>query len=82
MSSPETAAIMTTEERFTRIETILERFAEHQEQQDETLATLVDSHIKLADSLDKLAGSLNQTQMQVQAVVHAVEQLSNRTVAL
>lgn len=66
---------MTTEERFTRIESILERVVDRQEQTDETVATLLDSQIKLT-------GEVAKTQLQVQALGHAVEQLGQQTSAL
>jgi hypothetical protein len=46
---------MTTEERFTRIETIIEKVADNQAKQDVTLSTLIDSHIQTQEKLKALA---------------------------
>ena len=71
---------MTTEERFTRIETILEKIVDRQEQQDETLAVLVDSHIKtqeqireLAKAQTRLAERQAETEVQLKALGLVVE---------
>ena len=69
---------MTVEERFNRIETILERLADRQEQQDDTLTTLTESQIKLTDSHIKLAEQQAKTEMQVQALGIFVEQLERQ----
>lgn len=41
---------MTSEERFERIESILERMAENQQQFDVVFSTLAESHIKLTEA--------------------------------
>ena len=69
---------MTTEERFNRIENILERLADRREQTDETVAILADSHIKLTESQTRLAESQAKTKLQVQALGLAVEQLKRQ----
>ena len=69
---------MTTEERFTRIESIVERVVDRQEQTGETLATLAESQIKLTESQIKLTEEVAKTQMQVQALGHAVENLERQ----
>jgi hypothetical protein len=45
---------MTTEERFQRIEGILDRVVETQLQVDSTMLTLTESHIKLAQEMRAL----------------------------
>ena len=76
---------MTTEERFDRIETILERVVDRQEQTDETVATLLDSHIKtqeqlrtLADSHAKLAEAQAKTDTQIKALGLLAESLERQ----
>ena len=80
---------MTVEERFNRIETILERLADRQEQQDDTLTTLSESYINMAElqtrlteSHIKLAEQQTKTEMQVQALGIVVERLSQQTADL
>ena len=69
---------MTTEERFTRMESILERLVDRQDQQDEVLTTLAESQIRLTESQTQLTSTVEQTQIQVQALSHAVDLLSRQ----
>ncbi len=53
---------MTTEERFDRIESILERVVDNQAKFDTVLSVLADSHVKKEESLQNLAAEAAKTQ--------------------
>ena len=57
---------MTVEERFERIEGLLDRVADTQLQIDGTMATLADSHIKLAEAQAETAVQFRIFQAEMQ----------------
>jgi len=59
---------MTIEERFNRIESILEKVADNQAKQDVTLTTLIDSHIQTQEELQALAAEVRKTQEGLQTL--------------
>ncbi len=56
---------MNTEERFERIERVLDRVADTQLQIDASLATLADSHSKLAEAQTAAAIGLRELQAEM-----------------
>jgi hypothetical protein len=52
---------MTAEERFARIENILEIVVNNQHHHDETLSILAESHIKTQQEIQDLAAQVRQT---------------------
>ena len=66
---------MTTEQRFERMEAILERMVDRQEQFDDALTTLTESQINLTEAQAK-------TDLQIKAIGLAMEQLQQQTAAL
>jgi len=63
---------MTTEERFNRIEHVLDRIVDTQLQIDGALATLADSHIKTQEAIRDLARKQAETDRQLQAYLTTV----------
>jgi hypothetical protein len=58
---------MTTEERFARIENILDHVVDRREQLDAALTTLAESHIKTQEELQATAAMIGKLSAQVAA---------------
>ena len=56
--------MMTTEERFERMEKLMDRVLEAQLQVDTTMITLADSHIKTQEDIRELVRRMNQLSAQ------------------
>jgi hypothetical protein len=69
---------VTTEERFQRIESILDRVVTTQLQIDETMATLADSHIKTQEELRTLAVAQKESDAAIKDLTRKFEAYLNR----
>jgi hypothetical protein len=71
-------AKMTTEERFNRIESVLDRVVDTQLQIDATMATLAESHVKMADAQAAAAVGLRELQSEMKDLKRQFEAYLNR----
>ena len=69
---------MTTEERFNRIESVLDRVVDTQLQIDATMATLAESHVKMADAQAAAAVGLRELQSEMKDLKRQFEAYLNR----
>jgi hypothetical protein len=63
---------MTTEERFTRIESILERVVDNQAKFDTVLATLAEAQINLAQAQKETQEQMRALERQWQAYLNTI----------